>query len=295
MRARLIYNPSAGREEIKKRLPEVLDALEAAGLETSCHMTKGEGDATRAAEEAVTRGFDVVIAAGGDGTVYEVVNGLAGRPRRPKLGILPCGTSNDFATALGIPRSLAGACAVIAGGRTKAVDVGKMNDRYFINIAGAGWLTELTYEVPSRLKTLLGQMAYYVKGIEKLPFISPRHVQLRYPGGTLEADVMLVLVANSPTVGGFERLAPEADVSDGQLDVIVLKKTTLPVFVRLARQALAGQHVRDPLVVYFQTPWLEARSTDRVLVNLDGELGGELPCRIEVLPQHLEVFVPAGG
>ena len=112
-RARLIYNPTSGREMIRKNLPDVLAKLEAAGYEASCHATTGAGDATRAAEIAIERGYDVVIAAGGDGTIYEVVNGLAGAEKRPKLGVIPTGTTNDFARAIHVPRSIDAAVDII--------------------------------------------------------------------------------------------------------------------------------------------------------------------------------------
>ena len=112
-RARLIYNPTAGREVMRKRLPDVLRRLEIGGFETSTHATIGEGDAVLAARDAVERGFDVVIAAGGDGTLNEVINGLAEQPNRPILGILPLGTTNDFARALGIPHNYIAACELI--------------------------------------------------------------------------------------------------------------------------------------------------------------------------------------
>ena len=138
-RARLIYNPTSGREEIKLRLPDLLQRLERGGIETSCHATSGEGDATIAAAEAVERGYDLIIAAGGDGTLYEVINGLADKPNRPPLGILPLGTTNDFARALGIPRNWEYACDLIIEGYTRPIDVGVANQRYFINIAGGSY------------------------------------------------------------------------------------------------------------------------------------------------------------
>ncbi|UUZ81525.1 YegS/Rv2252/BmrU family lipid kinase [Paenibacillus sp. P26] len=137
-RARLIYNPTSGREEMKRRSPDILQRLERGGIETSTHATIGEGDATLAAAEAVARGFDIIIAAGGDGTLYEVVNGMAEKEHRPPLGIIPLGTTNDFARALNIPRHWEGAVDVILQQHTRVIDVGKMNQRYFINIAGGG-------------------------------------------------------------------------------------------------------------------------------------------------------------
>jgi diacylglycerol kinase (ATP) len=294
-RARLIYNPSSGREIVRRRLPDILELLESAGYETSCYATKGEDDATEEAERAVKRGFDVIIAAGGDGTIYEVVNGMAGKPARPALGIIPCGTSNDFARALGIPKSITRSCKIIAAGKRKRVDVGRINDRYFINIAGGGSLTNLTYEVPSKLKTLLGQLAYYVKGLEKLPSLHPIRVKLETRDRVLlDEEIMIFLITNSHSVGGFDRLAPKADLSDGKLDLIVVKKIGLGDFIRLATQAVRGEHVKDPNLLYFQTDYIKATSPagETVQLNLDGELGGVLPCVCEALPGHLELFVP---
>ncbi len=294
-KARLIYNPTSGREIIRRHLPDILDCLEQAGLETSTYATKGEYDATREAERAVARGFDVIIAAGGDGTIYEVVNGIAEKRNRPTLGIIPCGTSNDFARAIGLSKSLNRNCDVISKGKTKRIDLGRINNKYFINIAGGGSLTNLTYEVPSKLKTMLGQLAYYVKGIEKLPSLHPTHMRIETREKVIvNEEIMLFLIANSHSVGGFNRLAPKASLSDGKLDCIVLKKTNLPEFIRLATLAIRGEHIKDPNVIYFQSGYIKATSKDDQLVqlNLDGELGGQLPCECQALPGHLEVFVP---
>ncbi|MGY4110489.1 YegS/Rv2252/BmrU family lipid kinase [Aeribacillus sp. SP014] len=155
-RARVIYNPSSGREVFKKHLPEVLDKLEMAGYEASCHATKGPGDATEAARLAAERKYDLLVVAGGDGTINEVVNGIAEQPYRPKLGIIPAGTTNDFARALAIPRDILAATDVIVKDESIPVDIGRMNDKYFINIGGGGRLTELTYDVPIKLKQCLG-------------------------------------------------------------------------------------------------------------------------------------------
>lgn len=295
VRARLIYNPTSGREEIKRRLPDILQCLERGGIETSTHATSGAGDATAAAAEAADRGFDIVIAAGGDGTLYEVVNGLAPKPRRPKLGILPLGTTNDFARALGIPRYWEDACELIVRQYTRGIDIGLANDRCFINIGGGGSLTELTYEVPSKLKTIIGQLAYYLKGLEKLPRLRPMALEIRSPHYAGQLEAMLFLVCNSNSVGGFERLAPSASLSDGLLDVLILKKCHLADFLRAATLALRGEHLSDPNVVYFQTDELSITSDDPVMLNLDGEPGGKLPVTYKVLPQHLEIIVDETG
>jgi diacylglycerol kinase (ATP) len=294
-RARLIYNPTSGREEMRRRLPDVLQRLESYGFETSTHATTGPGDATRAAAEAARRGFDLVIASGGDGTINEVVCGLAEAEHRPPLGVLPLGTTNDLARALGIPRAWDAAIDIIAEGYVRSVDIGRVNERYFINVAGGGSLTELTYEVPSKMKTILGQLAYYMKGLEKLPRLRPIEMVVRSKEVTLHDEMMLFLVANSSSVGGFERLAPEAKIDDGLMDVFFLRRCNLAEFIRLVTTLARGESPSDPLVVHFQTQHLSIESKDYVQLNVDGEFGGTLPCEITVLPRHLSLIVDPYG
>ena len=291
-RARLIYNPTSGREAIRKELPMVLEKLEQAGYEASCHATTGEGDATEAARIAIERKYDVVIAAGGDGTIYEVVNGLADAEHRPKLGIIPVGTTNDFARAIHVPRSISEAVDIITLGNTIPIDVGKMNEKYFINIAGGGRLTELTYDVPSKLKTVLGQLAYYLKGIEMLPSLKPTEVSIEYDGKLFEGEIMLFLVANTNSVGGFERLAPDASLNDGMFSLLILKKANLADFIRIVMSALRGEHIKDPNVIYAKANRIKVSSTQRMLLNLDGEFGGEAPAEFVNMYRHFDVFVP---
>jgi len=223
-RARIIYNPTSGRELFRKHLPEVLEKMEKAGYETSCHATTCEGDAIQAARVAVERKFDLVIAVGGDGTLNEVVSGIAKFEDRPKVGLIPMGTTNDFARAVHIPRDINKAVDIILKGDSIPVDIGLMNDdRYFINIAGGGRLTELTYEVPSKLKTVLGQMAYYLKGIEMLPSIRSSRVRIEYDGQVFDDSAMMFLIGLTNSVGGFEKLAPDASINDGKFTLLMFR------------------------------------------------------------------------
>ncbi|MEH7382734.1 diacylglycerol kinase [Bacillus sp. JJ1533] len=290
-RARIIYNPTSGRELFKRHLPEVLEKLERAGYETSCHATTGEGDATNAARIAVERKYDLVVAAGGDGTINEVVNGLAEQEYRPTLGIIPVGTTNDFARAIGVPRNIEGACDVIIEGNSVPIDIGRINDKYFVNIAGGGRLTELTYEVPSKLKTMLGQLAYYLKGMEMLPSIRPTEVSIEYDGKLFEGEIMLFLVSLTNSVGGFEKLAPDSSLNDGLFDLLILKKVNLADFIRVATLAIRGEHINDPHVIYTKANRVKVNPTEKMQINLDGEYGGLLPGEFVNLYQHINVLV----
>lgn len=291
-RARIIYNPTSGRELFKKHLPEVLEKLEKAGYETSCHATTCEGDAVEAAKYAVERGFDLVIAAGGDGTLNEVVAGISTYEKRPKVGLIPMGTTNDFARALRIPRDIDKALNIILADETIPVDVGIVNDRYFINIAGGGKMTELTYDVPSKLKTVLGQLAYYLKGIEMLPSIRASKLRIEYDGEVFEDEAMMFLVGLTNSVGGFEKLAPNSSINDGKFTLLILKKCNIAEFIRLVTLAIGGNHLEDPLVIYKKASHIHVTAEDHVQLNLDGEYGGNVPAVFENLPRHIEVFVP---
>ncbi len=292
-RARIIYNPTSGRELFKRHLPEVLEKLEIAGYETSCHATTGEDDARLAAANAVERGFDIIIAVGGDGTLNEVVAGISPYENRPKLGVVPMGTTNDFARAVHIPRKIEEAIDIIVKGDTIPVDVGLLNDdRYFINIAAGGRITELTYEVPSKMKTVLGQLAYYMKGIEMLPSIKATNMRIEYDDEVFEGDAMLFFCGLTNSVGGFEKIAPDASINDGYFTMMILKKCNIGDFIRLASLALRGEHLNDPNVIYKKASKVKVSSDEIIHLNLDGEYGGDAPATFINLKRHIEVFVP---
>ncbi|MFC7062525.1 diacylglycerol kinase [Halobacillus seohaensis] len=291
-RARIIYNPTSGREVIKKVLPDILQRFEQSGYETSAHATTSEGDATEAAKIAVARKFDVVVAAGGDGTINEVINGIAEQEYRPKLGIIPVGTTNDFARALCVPRNIHKAVDVILANYTTPLDIGRVNDQYFMNISGGGKITEISYEVPSKLKTMIGQLAYYLKGIEMLPSLRPTYVELEYDGRLFKGEIMLFLIANTNSVGGLEKLAPNAKMDDGVFDLMIIEKMNIAEFVRLATLAIQGNHLNHPKFIHTTASRVKVHTEEKMQLNIDGEFGGLLPGEFVNLYRHIEFFVP---
>lgn len=289
-RARIIYNPTSGRELFKRALPDVLIKLEDAGYETSAYATKRAGDATVAAERAVEDKFDLVIAAGGDGTINEVVNGIAEKEYRPEIAIIPMGTVNDFGRALLIPKDIDEAVDVIISGQTVPVDVGKMNNRYFINIAGGGKITEVSYEAPSRLKTVLGPIAYYVKGLEMLPEIKASDVRIEYDGEVFSGEAMMFLIGLTNSVGGFEKLVPDASINDGYFTLLILEKVNFAEFGHVFTLASRGEHIKHPKVHYVKAKDIKVSSFDKVQLNVDGEFGGILPAHFINLERHINVY-----
>ncbi|TDM00730.1 diacylglycerol kinase [Macrococcus carouselicus] len=291
-RARIIYNPTSGRELFKRTLPDVLIKLEQAGYETSAHATTAAGDATLAARAAVNDRFDLLIAAGGDGTLNEVVNGIAELAHRPKIGIIPMGTVNDFGRALMIPKDIMEAVDVIIEGVTVPVDIGRMNSRYFINIAGGGKITSVSYEAPSKLKTMVGPLAYYIKGLEMLPEIKPTDVRIEYDGEVFSGEVMLFLVGLTNSVGGFEKLVPDASINDGHFTLLFLERVNLAEFGHLLTLVSRGEHLNHPKVHYIKARDIKVSSYEKMDLNVDGEFGGVLPAHFSNLASHLEICSP---
>lgn len=299
MRARLIYNPTSGQEIMKKHVAEVLHILEGYGFETSTFQTTPQPDSAKEeARRAALAGFDVIIAAGGDGTINEVVNGIAPLERRPKLAIIPTGTTNDYARALKIPRgNPVEAIKIIGKAQTIKMDIGLVRESdYFINIAAAGTLTELTYSVPSQLKTVFGYLAYVAKGVELLPQIQYTPVKVTHDHGVFEGKISMLFAALTNTIGGFEQIAPDAKLDDGQFTLIMVKTNNLFEILHLIRLVLqGGKHIEHPKVEYIKTSYIhiepQSSSGQRpMMINLDGEYGGDAPIELRNLKNHIEFF-----
>lgn len=295
-RARIIYNPTSGREAIRRDLVDILAIYEKAGYETSAFATtpapdSAKNEARRAAED----GFDLIVAAGGDGTLNEVVNGIAGLKRRPTLAIIPGGTTNDYARALRIPRDdpIAAAKLILNDHKKFKIDIGQAGDKYFMNIAAGGTLTELTYDVPSQMKSLFGYAAYFAKGAELMPRIKPVEMLVKYDGQEYRGTASMFLIALTNSVGGFEQIVPDASLDDGKFTMIIVKKSSVIDMLGLMTKALQGKHLDDPRIVYAKATDIDItplNDQDRLMVNLDGEYGGDAPMQFHDLKQHIEVI-----
>lgn len=295
MRARVIYNPTAGREQLKRYMLDILRILEQAGYETSTFETTPEPkSASMEAKRAALAGYDLLVAAGGDGTVNEVINGIAALDKRPIVGIIPAGTSNDYARALKIPRSdLLEAARVIAAGNVIPMDIGKANDNYFINIAAGGNLTEISYEVPTKLKTVFGYLAYVAKGAEKLPRIKPIPVRIEHEGGVYDGMASMFFVTLTSSAGGLDGIDPKLVLGSGKFSLFVVKTTNILEILQIFSSIITtGGHTNHPQVLYTHTSFVKAEAKDgqRLMMNLDGEYGGDAPITFENLQQHVRII-----
>lgn len=295
-KARVIYNPTSGKEATKRSLADILQVLEQAGFEASAFATTPEpNSAKNEATRAAKAGFDLIVAAGGDGTINEVVNGIAPLKKRPKMAIIPAGTTNDYARALKIPRdNLKAAAEVILKKQTIKMDIGQARENYFINIAAGGHLTELTYDVPSELKSIFGYLAYLAKGAELLPRVKPIKMHLKYDEGEYKGNASMFFLALTNSVGGFEQIAPDAKLDDGKFSLIIVKTANIFEIVHLVALMLnGGKHINDKRIIYTKTSRLEVDTIgekNQLMINLDGEYGGDAPMTFINHHHHIEMY-----
>ncbi|AHF06534.1 diacylglycerol/lipid kinase family protein [Desulfitobacterium metallireducens] len=282
---RLIYNPYAGRRRMVNQLDEVIRIFQEGGYEVRVHRTKSPEDIEHTA--AQSKDVDTLVIAGGDGSVHQVVNGLMKIPaeKRPVLGILPVGTANDLAYAIKLPKSIPAACKVIVQDKTFEMDLGKVNERYFVNVASAGMLTDVSTKVDIRVKNSLGQLAYYLKGIETLPSFRPFHVEFAHEGRKYSEDALLLLAVNGLSVGGFRQLVPRASLIDGKLDFLLVKLGGWPETMRLLLKVVGGGKVECDKIIHFQTEYVRVTCDRELSSDLDGELGPDSPWEIAIGPK----------
>ncbi len=295
MRARLIYNPTSGHETLPNSVGDILNVLEQAGYEASAYRTTAKKkSALKEARRVAQEGFDLVVAAGGDGTINEVINGIADLETRPEMAIIPAGTTNDYARALKIPRDdVVEAAKVVLKKQKLDVDIGQAGEHYFINIAGGGSMTELTYEVPSANKSILGYLAYLVKGAEMLPRINPIDMHIEYDEGVFDGKATMFLIGLTNSIGGMEQIAPNSVIGDGTFSLIIVKETNLRDLVHLITLVLnGGRHVDNPKVIYTKTKEITVKANDdnRIMINLDGEYGGDAPMKFKNLHNHVRMY-----
>ena len=296
-RARVILNPSSGRERGPDAIEVVSTALRRVYSDVEMSVTTGDGDAERAAAVAVDDGCEALFIAGGDGTLNEAMNGLAsaGALDRIAVGVIPFGTGNDFAAALGIPIETEKALDVLLERRELRVDLGEVNGRVFVNTSGGGFIAEVSVAVTPQLKTIAGRLAYLIGGAQALMEFEPVGVTIvMEPGGRrLERDAYTFAVCNSRLIGGGRLIAPEAVIDDGLLDVCLIEAMSAVEFVALARKVADGEHTADPRVFYTQAAAVRIDMNREVKVNTDGEVFTGRRCDYRVLPRAARFFAGA--
>lgn len=288
---KFIYNPYSGDGVFKDNLDYLIERFQKAGYMMVPYRSSDINTLDKAFID-IHEGYEAICISGGDGTLSSVINIIASQKLKLPVGIFPFGTANDFAAHLNIPKNIEACCEIIEKGRTKKVDIGRVNNNYFLNVCSAGLLSDVAYETDTNLKNALGKLAYYMKGIEKLPRFTPFKMRLQYTGNVIEDNFLLLLILNGSSAGGFNRLAPNAEINDGLLDVIAIKNTNITNLFALFLKILRGEHIGDPNLYSFQTDRLGITCEDGCETDIDGERGPDFPLDIEVKKHFLKVFVP---
>lgn len=296
-KAVVIVNPSSGRAEGKIYGPKVQTELEKIYDEVELKWTEKVGDATRFTREATQQQVDAIYALGGDGTVNECVNGIATEENRPPFGFIPLGTVNDLGRVLGIPMNPDKAVKGLTTRRKKAIDIGKINDTFFVDIVAIGSIPEAVHSVPVEEKTKLGPFAYLLEGFKALSEKEVYPFKFNVEEEITEVDSFLVIIALTNSVAGIPTMIPDASEDDGFLHLLAVKGENIAEKFNLIPKIFSGKVSEDDDVFYrkFKTAEISLTNEEKyktVVTNVDGDEGDYLPIKLEVFKHYMEVFVP---
>jgi diacylglycerol kinase (ATP) len=306
MRARLIVNPQSGADRALTLLPLINERLRTLVDDLDVTITTGAEDAARAAARAVEERDDALYVAGGDGTLNMALRGvLAAGPCTMPIGIIPLGTGNDFAKALGMGEEPVAAVETLLDRRAIDVDIGTVNDRPFVNTSAGGFVADVTAVLTEGLKDVTGKLAYLIGGARVLWGSEPFSARLTLPdlgrgidragveAWAGEVELQMFAVCNARFIGGGYPIAPSALIDDGLLDVFLVKRMPLLEFIRVLQAIAAGEHLHDERVQHFRAAAFDLEFDRVVRVNTDGELLQADACHYRVRPRFLRFFCGA--
>lgn len=301
MRALLIVNPSSGRGKTKKLLPELKEILKNYPIEFI--ESRSQNDLIEIASKATKDQYDLVAAVGGDGTIHYVLTGIVNAlntqkddEKKTALGIIPLGRGNDIARTLKIPTDPKAACEILMKGKRQLVDIASTGKNFYIGVAGLGFdaeATRLANETKLKGGFLPAVFVYGYSVLRALIGYKAKEVKIIYDDGQFEGKIMLAAISNGQAYGGGMFITPIAEVSDGLLDVCILKEMSKLKLIVNFPQVLRGTHLGHPYVEYIRTKKVEVKSIDKVMEFYgDGEYLEETPLKIEILKHCLPVIVP---
>jgi diacylglycerol kinase (ATP) len=286
----LIHNPASRNTLAPRQLDAVLAYARARGWTIDLVATERAGHATEIARDAVARGVDTVVVNGGDGSINEAANGLAGSDAA--LGVLPGGTANIWAKEIGVSRDPLKAIAAMVDGERRRVDLGRAGDRYFLLMAGVGLDGVVVPRTSAGLKRRIGAAAFVLAGVVAAIRTRPWSTSMTVDGADVETPLYLAVLGNTRLYGGVVRIAHRAVADDGRLDAVIMRRGGLHVIADGVR-LLFRRHDRSPNVRYARVQAFDIR-TPGIPVQVDGEYHAETPMRIEAVPGALTVIVPRG-
>ncbi|MDR3091920.1 MAG: YegS/Rv2252/BmrU family lipid kinase [Clostridiales bacterium] len=284
----LIYNPSSGDGSFKFALDAVIAVFGEAGFFTHVLRT-GSVRADEYLSKVSADFYHTIAVSGGDGTLNIVVSACLKYGLSARIGIIPSGTANDFAGFIGMPEDPVESAKIIAGNDEIFVDIGQVNGKYFINVCAAGALAGISQQIDVDFKHALGKLAYYLKGLEQAPNLTPFRIRAVAGKDVYNEEIYLFLTLNTGGTGGFSGIVPNAAIDDGLFDFIALKAGGILDFAGLMLNALAGKHLNDPNILYFQASRIKVEilggGGEALETDVDGEAGPALPIEIVNIPR----------
>ncbi|WP_163528442.1 YegS/Rv2252/BmrU family lipid kinase [Halobacillus ihumii] len=281
-----IYNGTAQSEGLNQSLTVTLPVLAQAIKELTVVQTHSLEELRKVCYEYGPI-VDVFVILGGDGTLHECINQLAHLKSRPVIALLPGGTCNDFSRVLGTPQNLQLAATQLLQGEEVKVDIGKAGNRYFTNFWGIGLVTEASFNIDAEQKNRIGVLSYFISAIKTMNQTEPFSFTLGIDGETVSEEAVMVLVMNGRFIGTKEVPLPDSKLQDGQLDVLIVKNSNLTTFKELLTMNKPGA---DPSkfqeLSHMQGQQISVEVEEEKEVDMDGEIMGSTPARIEVLPNH---------
>lgn len=288
-KVKFIYNPYSGENIILDHLDSVIKVHQEAGYTIVPYRIDKEMDVINAFSDFRDTNYYYVLIAGGDGTIDNVVNAMTKAGVSVPIGILPVGTANDFGKFLGMPSDISKACKQILSSEVTSVDLGSINDKYFVNVASTGLFTDVSQKTDVNLKNTIGKLAYYLKGLEELPNFRKIKIKIKSEEMEYEGNMYFMLVFNGQTAGNF-KLATRASASDGLLDVIIFKAIPIIELIPLFVKVLKGEHLDSDNVIYFKTNNIYIESYEDIVTDIDGEKGPDFPLNIKCIKGGLKVL-----
>ena len=301
-----VFNPVAGRSQIKNYLLDIIEILSNAEYKVVCYPTKRQGDARRITRERQDD-YLYIVCAGGDGTLDEVVSGMMENPDKPfvPIGYIPAGTTNDFASSLHIPTDMKMAAEVIAHGRTFRCDLGLFNESdYFTYVAAFGLFTGTSYQTPQELKNQIGHLAYIIQGVTELGQMRAYHMQISALVPTesdagdekieVEGEFAFGMITNSNSIGGFQNITGDGvDLQDGLFEVTLIRMPKNPIELSDILFTIGNPGMRSSMVENFKCSEIELKSEEKVSWTRDGEYAGaHKSVKLKNYYRRLKILVP---
>lgn len=289
-KVKFIYNPFSGEAVVTKNLDTIIGKYQAKGYTIVPFRISTEQNLEDAFLD-IDSSYHHILGAGGDGTINQIINIMKKKNLDIPLAILPVGTANDFAKYIGMPADIGSACDKILAGKIQEIDLGKANDKYFINVFSFGLFTDVSHKTPTHLKNTIGKLAYYLNGIKELPSFKKLDIRVTSDEFFYEGNALIFFTFNGRTAGNIN-ISYKSEINDGLLDVIIVKGENIRSTLSSLLAFLKLEHLEKPKdIIHFTTSDFTVEYSDSSLESdIDGELGPTSPIHISCIENGLKMI-----